>query len=193
MASVSSTKPHLIIQEKRWVSHDGFHFLSLVLTMRLPDTWVQRHFKARLHRYSAVMCFHHSEEEERLDTLSCWVCCSHSAEAVFGWVSVTGQLTASSPFIKSMAADFPWMASAVALEFWCPPGCHLEPRRELNSGWVYIFLSWVSISKRQGLLSLLIASSTHFLLVSDTPWVKYHLYIRPCHALSKTSDTIMVI
>lgn len=127
---VSSTGIHGISLQHQTLSYNSGEemgltwvvslFLSLALTIRMLDIWVQRHFKVRLHRYSAAASVIVERKRDQ-GILSCWVCCSHTAEAVFGWVSVMGQLTASSLFTRNVAAGFPWMAPAIALEFWCSP------------------------------------------------------------------------
>lgn len=97
---------------------DWSHFVSLAFTMGLPGAWVQRHsFGWQIFR-CYVLLSHWGVGGSGHPLLLGML--KYSVEAMFRWISVTGQLTASLPFTRNVATDFPWMAPTVALEFWCP-------------------------------------------------------------------------
>lgn len=159
-------------------------FLSLALTVRMLDTWVQRHFKVRLHRYSAAMCFCHSGEEERSGhPLLLGVLQPHCRGSIRvslrngpthsfltfhqehgSRLSTNGTCYCPGVLVLTLAATWNHLGSWTLGSFCLPLlGQHL-PRTG-----TFVCLQ----------LHLQISS----LIVPDTPWMKYHLHVRPCHAL----------
>ena len=125
-------------------------FTWLVSFCLRPSPWgflahESKGIHVKLHRCSAATCFHHGKEEESGHCLLLGMLqpqCRGSIQVALG-----NRTTHSFSIFHHMATDFPWMAPAIALEFWCPPWLPLGTTWGVNSIEVSIFLCQAGISQ----------------------------------------------